>query len=238
MKHARFSVVGVPADVTADELLEAFTQQLMLEGVVMEPTVFLDAEGARSFEFALPEEEAEVLRGPWSTAKVFIRKVLLLCFSEAVPDCLPATPRAAAPIRMGAKAMATTEEEAPVVLPRCQVTATTEDDAPLVLPDLQALTSASLLEQPPPLPPPPPLPTVPAVAAMAYVLPPLVFRKSCDVQFRIAEVVGPSGPVTPSDKTSSSTELTRETFPLLHCDAGQHPQDFGARTFAVVVGWS
>mmetsp|Transcript_59706 Transcript_59706/g.129326 ORF Transcript_59706/g.129326 Transcript_59706/m.129326 type:complete len:214 (+) Transcript_59706:15-656(+) len=85
--QAKFKVWNIGRDVTAEELSEALSTQLALEDVNLDmSSLKLSVDGrTQEAEFQLPDEEADLVRGPMSEAKVFIERIsstVVLKFSE------------------------------------------------------------------------------------------------------------------------------------------------------------
>jgi len=83
---ARFRLTNINLDVTAQEIIEALGGQLALDDVVLDEKS-LRKNGADGFntleaEFELPDDEADLVRGPMRDSKVFIRRTIVLHFEE------------------------------------------------------------------------------------------------------------------------------------------------------------
>eukprot|EP00931_Biecheleriopsis_adriatica_P105398 TRINITY_DN79958_c0_g1_i1.p1 TRINITY_DN79958_c0_g1~~TRINITY_DN79958_c0_g1_i1.p1 ORF type:complete len:150 (-),score=25.85 TRINITY_DN79958_c0_g1_i1:22-471(-) len=98
MPNVRFCVTGVPADLNEAELQHALVEQLGLDDIVLHRDSLKedpagDNESMRA-EFELPDEEADLLRGPYQEAKVYVRRTIRLQFAE-VPKHMPKQPKQA-----------------------------------------------------------------------------------------------------------------------------------------------
>lgn len=73
---ARFLVSGIPRGVTAAELEEALQDQLYLDGVELERGTLRRDDGGegQEAEFEIPDEEADLVRGPMKESKVFFER--------------------------------------------------------------------------------------------------------------------------------------------------------------------
>mmetsp|Transcript_109871 Transcript_109871/g.309880 ORF Transcript_109871/g.309880 Transcript_109871/m.309880 type:complete len:275 (-) Transcript_109871:206-1030(-) len=127
-KLVRFRVSNVGLDVTVEQLLEALTVQLALEGVSLDAgSLVKSGEGqSQEAEIALPEDEAEVLRGPMSEAKIYVGRTMAISFKEVSPPPRSskrvADQRASSEIVPSAKALSRNNGRRAGALPRPDVT--------------------------------------------------------------------------------------------------------------------
>lgn len=88
MPLVRFRVVGFDEHTTAPEVYDALSKQLALEDVRVDQGSFQSVGGrgeTKQCEFELPDEEADLLRGPYAQCKVGIRGITELEFKEIGP---------------------------------------------------------------------------------------------------------------------------------------------------------
>lgn len=86
MPRIRFRVTGFDAETTAPEVYDALAKQLALEDVNLDKGSLKSAGGGKQCEFELPDEEADLLRGPYASCKVGIRGITELQFKEIGPS--------------------------------------------------------------------------------------------------------------------------------------------------------
>lgn len=86
MPPIRFRVTGFDADTTAPEVYDALAKQLALEDVNVDKGSLKSAGGGKQCEFELPDEEADLLRGPYACCKVAVRGITELQFKEIGPS--------------------------------------------------------------------------------------------------------------------------------------------------------
>eukprot|EP00928_Gymnodinium_smaydae_P021270 TRINITY_DN18281_c0_g1_i1.p1 TRINITY_DN18281_c0_g1~~TRINITY_DN18281_c0_g1_i1.p1 ORF type:complete len:177 (-),score=35.76 TRINITY_DN18281_c0_g1_i1:57-587(-) len=113
MAVARFHVSNISPDVNEPELYEALTDQLGLEDVTLLDASLADAgDGTQIAEVELPDAEADLLRGPYREAKVYIRRTLILRFAERQCDgASSSNGRASGAATSGGARLATVLEE-------------------------------------------------------------------------------------------------------------------------------
>lgn len=81
-KRARFRVTNSTSPLTYAELVDGMSTQLMLEGFRIDKES-LDFRSPQIFEMHLPDDEADILRGPFSDAKIVVgRETIVLQFKE------------------------------------------------------------------------------------------------------------------------------------------------------------
>lgn len=101
--HVRFRVTNIAAGVTGSALLEALTSQLALDDVALVWGSLKKVEdGTQEAEFDLPNEEAELLRGPMSQAKVHIGGPMIVRFSELFEEDVASVGPSASGIQINA----------------------------------------------------------------------------------------------------------------------------------------
>lgn len=87
MPLVRFRVAGFDEHTTAPEVYDALAKQLALEDVSIDKDSFQSTGGGgKQCEFELPDDEAELLRGPYACCKVGIRGITELQFKEIGPS--------------------------------------------------------------------------------------------------------------------------------------------------------
>lgn len=89
MPLVRFQVAGFDEHTTAPEVYEALAKQLALEDVRVDQDSFRAVGGrggCKQCEFELPDEEADLLRGPYANCKVAVRGITELEFKEIGPS--------------------------------------------------------------------------------------------------------------------------------------------------------
>mmetsp|Transcript_29728 Transcript_29728/g.81408 ORF Transcript_29728/g.81408 Transcript_29728/m.81408 type:complete len:209 (+) Transcript_29728:112-738(+) len=113
---SRFRLEHPGTDVNEHELLEALTEQLNLDDVKLVAGSIQEVpDGVQVAEVELPDEEAEILRGPYREAKIYIRRTIIVRFTE-----LPNVGGKATPIRTGS-----TQSTAPPISESTSVTSCT-----------------------------------------------------------------------------------------------------------------
>eukprot|EP00929_Paragymnodinium_shiwhaense_P101485 TRINITY_DN64607_c0_g1_i1.p2 TRINITY_DN64607_c0_g1~~TRINITY_DN64607_c0_g1_i1.p2 ORF type:complete len:195 (-),score=49.56 TRINITY_DN64607_c0_g1_i1:159-743(-) len=86
-RHVRFRISNIPDDLSYEELHEAFEDQLHLEEFSFErrslcADAFQTGGNLLAGEVVVSEEEADILRGPYKDAKIFVRRTIILRFEE------------------------------------------------------------------------------------------------------------------------------------------------------------